>query len=98
MYKRLVVLFVILITTLSVPVVDAHSPIERRVPNVNEVLTSIPDKVEVIFKDPVQIHRSSVIVRNAQEQEVQAAPPRLDPKDNRHIIVDLQKRLPSGAY
>jgi len=98
MVKRFVLLFVILIGAIPASVANAHSPIDKRSPNVNEVLDTVPDKVELYFKDPVQIHRSSIVVRNEKQIEVQVGKPYLDPKNNRHILVDLQKALPSGTY
>lgn len=98
MLKRLVLLLLILIGTIPASIAFAHSPIEKRSPNVNEVLDFVPDKVDLYFKDPVQIHRSSVVVRNEKEVEIQIGKPQLDPKNNRHIFVDLPKALPSGTY
>lgn len=98
MLKRLAVLFVILFVFIPVSAAYAHSPIEKRTPNVNAVLESSPTKVDLYFKDPVQIHRSSVIVRDEKKTEVQFGKPQIDPFDNRHIYVDLIKDLPSGTY
>lgn len=98
MLKRLVLLLIIIVGAVPAPAANAHSPIDKRIPNVNEVLDSVPDKVELYFKDPVQIHRSSVVVRNEKQVEMQVGKPQLDPKNNRHISVDLQKALPSGTY
>ncbi|MFC4306637.1 copper resistance protein CopC [Cohnella boryungensis] len=78
--------------------VSAHSPIENRSPNVNEVLEFVPATIELYFKDPVQIHRSSVIVRNEKQDEVQVGNPQIDPNDNRHLSVSLQDNLQSGTY
>jgi copper transport protein len=61
------------------------------------VLESAPAKVELFFKDPVQIYRSSVIVTNDQKEEVQDGKPWLDPKDDRHLYVNFEKR-PSNGY
>ncbi|MDQ8739122.1 copper resistance protein CopC [Paenibacillus sp. LHD-38] len=97
MLKRLIFLFVIFIL-IPISVAHAHSPIEKRNPNVNAVLESVPLKVDLYFKDPVQIHRSSVIVRDEKKTEVQIGKPQIDPNDNRHIYIDLQKDLSSGTY
>lgn len=98
MLKRLAFLFIIIMVLIPVSVAYAHSPIEKRNPNVNAVLELVPSKVDLYFKDPVQIHRSSVIVRDEKNTEVQIGKPQIDPNDNRHIYVDLQKDLLAGTY
>jgi copper transport protein len=98
LFKRLAFLFAILFFLIPNFNVNAHSPIEKRIPNVNAVIESIPEKVELFFEDPVEIHRSSVIVLSEKQVEVQVGRPQLDPNNNRHLFVDLQKNLPSGKY
>jgi len=98
MLKRIFVMVLFLVWFTPAPGSEAHSPIEKRMPNVNEVLYSAPEKIDLYFKDPVQIHRSSVVVREQNQIEVQVGKPKLDPKDARHVFVDLQKGLASGSY
>jgi copper transport protein len=98
MLKKLIYVGVILLYLVPIATVNAHSPIEKRIPETNAVLQTMPNKVELFFEEPVEIHRSSVIVRNDKEVEVQIGKPQLDPNDNRHIYVDLQKNLSSGIY
>ncbi|RIX46544.1 hypothetical protein D3P08_25995 [Paenibacillus nanensis] len=96
--KRFAVLFFFLITLIPITQADAHSPIEKRFPNVNAVMETPPEQVELYFEDPVQIHRSSVTVRSEEETEVQLGKAQLDPDNNRRIFVALQHNLPPGKY
>ncbi|WP_028610884.1 copper resistance protein CopC [Paenibacillus harenae] len=96
--KRLALIFFLLAIMIPLTQVDAHSPIEKRFPNVNAVMETSPEQVELLFEDPVQIHRSSVIVRNEKEEEVQVGKAQLDPDNNRRIFVAMQQNLPSGKY
>jgi copper transport protein len=98
MFKRLAFLLVLIIFLVPISTINAHSPIEKRIPNVNAVIETVPEKVELFFEDPVQIHRSSVSVLNEKQEEVHVGTPQVDPRDNGHIFVDLQKKLPSGKY
>lgn len=98
MLKRLAFLFIFIITLIPMNSADAHSPIEKRFPDVNAVMESAPDQVELFFEDPVQIHRSSIIVQKEDLAEVQVGKPQLDPGNNRRIFVALQNNLPSGKY
>lgn len=98
MLKKLALLFVFTLSIIPLSTVHAHSPIEKRFPEVNAIIESAPNQVELFFEDPVQIHRSSIIVQNADLTEVQVGKPQLDPNNNRHIFIALQKDLPSGKY
>ncbi|OXS54921.1 hypothetical protein B1A99_24370 [Cohnella sp. CIP 111063] len=98
MLKRILLLIIILMPIIPILSVNAHSPIESRSPNVNEIMEFVPNKIDLYFKDPVQIHRSSVIVRNEKQDEVQYGKPQIDPNDNRHLFIALQENLPSGKY
>jgi copper transport protein len=98
MLKKLAFLLILMLSMIPMSTTDAHSPIEKRFPNVNAVIESAPDQVELFFQDPVQIHRSSVVVQNGNLAEVQVGKPQLDPSNNRRIFVALQKNLPSGKY
>lgn len=89
MLQRLAFLFVVILVSIPVSIAYAHSPIEKRNPNVNAVLESAPAIVDLYFKDPVQIHRSSVIVRDEKNKEVQIGKPQIDPNNNRHILVKV---------
>lgn len=96
MLRKLIVVWLMLITLIPITSVYAHSPIEKRYPEANSVLQTKPNKVELFFEDPVEIHSSSVIVRNETEVEVQSGRPQLDPNNNRHITVTLQKKSSFG--
>jgi copper transport protein len=95
---RLLIVFILVIAFIPVSTIEAHSPIEKRSPESDSILEAAPSKIELFFEEPVEIHRSSIIVRNEQQSEVQLGKPWLDLGDNRHMIIDLQKVLPSGLY
>ncbi|MCY9667399.1 hypothetical protein M5X11_21140 [Paenibacillus alginolyticus] len=52
MFKRLAFLLILILSMIPMFTVDAHSPIEKRFPNVNAVIESAPDQVELFFKIP----------------------------------------------
>lgn len=96
--RRLSFLFIFLFAILSVNIADAHSPIEKRFPEINAVLDNSPQLVELYFEDPVQIHRSSIVVRDENLEEVQVGKAEIDPDNNHRIFVPLKIDLPSGKY
>lgn len=98
MLKRLAFIFMFIFVLFAVNIADAHSPIEKRFPEVNAVIEYDPQLVELYFEDPVQIHRSSIVVRNDQLMEVQIGKAQLDPDNDHRIFVPLQRELPSGKY
>ncbi len=98
MLKKLIYVFVILFYLIPVTATYAHSPIEKRIPEADALLETMPNKIELFFEEPIEIHRSSIIVRNDKQVEVQVGRPQLDPNDNRHIYVDLQQNLSSGIF
>jgi copper transport protein len=89
---------VLIVMIFPIQIVSAHSPIEKRVPEKDAVLQVYPDKVELFFEESVEIHRSSIIVRNVAKEEVQVGRPRIDPSDDRHILIDVKKNLSPGTY
>ncbi len=88
----------LIVMIFPIQIVSAHSPIEKRVPEKDAVLQVSPVKVELFFEESVEIHRSSIIVRNVAKEEVQVGRPQLDPSDDRHILIDLKKNLSPGTY
>ncbi|TFE27471.1 copper resistance CopC/CopD family protein [Cohnella luojiensis] len=98
MIKKLLMAFLLVAAFIPISTIEAHSPIEKRSPESDAILEAAPSKIELFFEEPVEIHRSSIIVRNEQQSEVQLGMPRLDPGDTRHMMIDLQKVLPSGLY
>lgn len=98
MLKKMIFAFILILYLIPTSAIDAHSLIEKRSPEINAIFETAPQKVELTFEEPVEIHRSSIIVRNEKEVEVQIGRPQLDPNDNRHILIDLEKNLPSGKY
>ncbi len=65
----MIYVLVILFYLAPVTTINAHSPIEKRIPETDALLETIPNKVELFFEEPVEIHRSSIIVRNDKQVE-----------------------------
>lgn len=53
MLKPLAFLFIFIMAMIPMNSADAHSPIEKRFPDVNAVIESAPDQVELFSEDSV---------------------------------------------
>lgn len=96
--KKLFYVLVVLFFLIPSTATYAHSPIEKRIPEADAILETMPNKIELFFEEPIEIHRSSIIVRNDKQVAVQVGRPQLDPNDNHHIHVALQQNLSSGIF
>ncbi|MCR8635211.1 copper resistance protein CopC [Paenibacillus radicis (ex Xue et al. 2023)] len=101
--KAWIILLTLLAAVLSLQIlpnapVSAHSDMEKVYPKAAETLDQSPSTIEVWFGDLVEVYKGSIVVTSDKNVQIPVAAPRLDPKDNRHIIADIEKELPSGTY
>jgi|GEM_PF-1266203 len=96
--KRLWMAIVLLLGLLPHAVVSAHSPVVERIPDANAVVESAPARVELVFRNAVQLHGKSVVVRDGNKNEVQAGKAQADPANKRRVGVELLPDLAPGTY
>ena len=75
----------------------AHAFLERSSPPVGSEVTASPQRVTLTFTEGVEPSFSTIEVRDAQGVLVTTGKPRLDPDDNRKLVIELPA-LRSGRY
>lgn len=57
-----------------------------------------PKTLRLTFNEPVMPNFSGVVIKNARGQAIKTSRPRVDPSDNKTLIVPLARALPRGLY
>lgn len=77
---------------------DAHTNLERTLPENGIIQNTTPETVELWFEDPVNVHSESVKVTNQEGRGVFQGNPFSDPADARHVILNIEEKLSPGVY
>jgi methionine-rich copper-binding protein CopC len=78
--------------------VDAHSSLIKVSPKGGQVLEKPPSVIELWFKDAVELHQGSIVVKHQTGVDVQKGKAVLDREDHRHVTIFLQEDAPHGMY
>lgn len=89
-----VFLFLLLFPSIS----SAHAYIKKSTPYENEVIGKAPDKVTILFDEPIQKVFNSIQVFDSLGNRVDKKNGRINPKQPAILEAGLEKNLPDGTY
>jgi copper transport protein len=78
--------------------VAAHAVLLRTVPSSSQSLSQPPDKVELLFSEPIDPVFTGVRVQDSAGQAIDRGDSHVDPNDDHLLVASLQAGLPNGIY
>lgn len=78
--------------------VEAHSDIEEIKPDITSKFEVIPEKIEIIFAEPIYLYSDAIQIKDSQGNLVENKEPTINHKDNKNILVPLPDDLLPGTY
>jgi copper transport protein len=88
----------VLVSILDARSATAHAVLLRSTPASRQTLARAPTQVALLFSEPLDPVFSKVRVFDADNQVVDQNDARVDPNDDRQLVVSLQPGLPNGVY
>jgi copper transport protein len=76
----------------------AHAVLLRGTPSDRQTLERAPDRVQLLFSEPLDQVFSSLRVLDARGQRVDTGDGRVEPTNDHLLVVSLQPGLPNGVY
>ncbi len=76
----------------------AHAHLVSSSPAVGEMAMPAPKELRLTFSEGLDLKASSVKVSAPDKTAIKTGPLKLDPKDNKVLIVPLTTALPDGKY
>jgi copper transport protein len=92
------VLALLALAIVSAGAAAAHAVLLRATPSGSQTLAQAPDKVELLFSEPLDPLFSSINVLNAAGQKVDRGDSHVDPNNDRLLVVSVQPGAPNGVY
>jgi copper transport protein len=98
--KQLVLVLAIfpIFSLMLLPPASAHSPIEKRFPQANEIVETSPSVIDLWFEEPVEVFVGSVQIRSEENEAFLAGKPEQDPENRRHVTATITQPLLPGKY
>jgi methionine-rich copper-binding protein CopC len=76
----------------------AHAQLVEAEPSADEVLAESPDRVRLLFNEPVEAAFDPIEVRSRGGERVDEGDARVDPENAKAVVVGLAQGLPEGSY
>jgi copper transport protein len=77
---------------------SAHAVLLRGSPSSTQTLAQAPDRVELLFSEPLDQVFSSARAFDSAGQRVDAGEGRVDPNNDHLLVISLRPSLPNGTY
>lgn len=101
MIKKFIgLLMIAALMTVIVPsaAIYAHSPIEQRTPAVNDVLSTPPERIDLVFEDPVEVYKDSVVIADSEGKRIPIQTVELDPQNSHHVWAEIAGDMEPVTY
>jgi copper transport protein len=96
--KTIFSLLLFILVMLSMPVLaNAHSSFQKTAPENQQELYESPSRVDIWFKEPVDVYSGSINV-TISGIEVHKGRPVVDSQNSLHISIALEEGIPPGVY
>lgn len=94
----LILFLTIFISLVDGTAVEAHSEIKEISPGMNEILDHSPERISVLFAEPVEVYSESIRLTNSIGSNVRIGKAVIDPTDKRLVTLPVETLLSDGRY